>query len=658
MNNKKMKNKDILNALNTPQIEAVTYGEGPLLVLAGAGSGKTRVITRRIAYLLSRGIPPYNIVAVTFTNKAAREMLSRIETLTYPGISRKLNVSTFHSFCARMLRIYAEKLGYTRSFTIAAEKDSLRLIKLVLDNLKLSSTVFKPAWLSDVFSKIKNSLKTPEEYAEAELLPHPQHISAAFDKYQEYLHEQNMMDFDDLLTNFLTLLGKDEEAANQLQEKVKYLLIDEYQDTNITQYGIARLLVAKNQNITATGDPDQSIYGWRGAEISNILEFEADFSNAKIVRLEENYRSTTHILKCAQMLVENNRLRIEKTLFTNNPEGEKVKKIFCRDETNEAAFISSAIKELVSKGVAFSDIAVLYRVNALSRNIEDTLREKKIPYHIVAGVEFYSRKEIKDLLAYLSLLTNPASDVSLIRIINTPPREIGNTTVQRLKEFASGKISLLQAVKEVDKIETLSKRSTQKVKAFAELYNSLLAILSKPPGMAVKELITKLKYEEYLQGEEDSKERIENVRELVNAATQFEKNHNEADISEFLQDIALVADSDDYDKSVNRISLMTLHAAKGLEFPVVFICGVEDGIIPHERSVTSRSVREYEEERRLLFVGMTRAEKMLYLTYCRFRSQYGQTGFREPSPFMDELPRDVQFFYLADEDLTKENCER
>lgn len=649
-----MNPEKILLDLNEPQKEAVTHGDGPLLVLAGAGSGKTRVITRRVAYLVSQGVPPRNIVAVTFTNKAAREMLSRIESLTSPEVVRRLTISTFHSFCARLLRIHAERLGYTRDFSIADERDSVRAIKLALDSLKLATTVFKPASVAETISRIKNSLKEPESYVGSENPLYAKHIARIYEKYQEILRAGNMMDFDDLLLNLLSLLGNVQEAASELQERVRYLFIDEYQDTNLAQYGIAKLLVAKHKNITATGDPDQSIYGWRGAEISNILEFEKDFPDAKVVRLQENYRSTQNILTCAQALIENNRLRIEKTLFTNSPGGQSVKKVFCRDENNEAAFIASTIKELSSEGYSFSDVAVLYRVNALSRVLEDALRERAVPYRVVAGLEFYARREIKDILAYLDLLINQSSDIFFLRVVNTPPRGIGDTTVERIKEFATArKIPLLQAARQASQIESLPKRAVERTNTFIALYDSLLPLIKKSPSAAIKQLIQKLKYEEYLEGEEDSQDRIENVRELVSAALQFESRFENATVVDFLQEVALAADVDTYDPSAGRVSLMTLHTAKGLEFPVVFVCGVEEGLIPHERALQSRSQKEFEEERRLLFVGMTRAEKLLYLTYCRFRAQFGQKGFREPSTFLDELPRSVQFLYLADEDLTK-----
>jgi DNA helicase-2/ATP-dependent DNA helicase PcrA len=646
--------EQILLNLNEPQREAVTYGEGPLLVLAGAGSGKTRVITRRIAYLLSQGVQPRNIVAVTFTNKAAQEMLSRVQSLTSPEMARRLTISTFHSFCARLLRMYAEKIGYTGNFSIADERDSLRGVKAAFDALKLSTSVFKPASVAETISRIKNSLKPPEDWVDSENLPYGKHLPAIYEKYQEILRAGNMMDFDDLLLNLLWMLGNVEEVSSQLQERVRYLLIDEYQDTNIVQYGIARILVVKHQNITATGDPDQSIYGWRGAEISNILEFEKDFPNAKVVRLEENYRSTADILSCAQTLIENNRLRLEKNLFTNIGTGEPVKKVFCRDETNEAAFIASTIKDLSSRGYPLSDIAVFYRVNALSRAIEDALRQHSVPYRVVAGLEFYARKEIKDIITYLDLLINKSNDISFIRVVNTPPRGIGGTTVERIKEFATAnKIPLLQAARQTGEIESLPKRAVERINSFIALYDSLTPLTKKRPSAAIKELIAKLGYEEYLQTEEDSQDRIENVRELANAASQFQSRRENATVLDFLQEVALASDIDAYDASKGRVSLMTLHTAKGLEFPVVFICAVEEGLIPHEKSLQSRSKRELEEERRLLFVGMTRAKKLLYLTYARFRAQFGQRGFREPSTFLDELPRDVQFLYLADEDLTK-----
>jgi DNA helicase-2/ATP-dependent DNA helicase PcrA len=651
--------EDILLDLNEPQREAVKHGEGPLLVLAGAGSGKTRVITRRIAYLLSHGVPPRNIVAVTFTNKAAQEMLSRVQSLTSPEIVRRLTISTFHSFCARLLRSYAERIGYTRNFSIADERDSVRAVRAALDAVKLSVSQFKPAHIAETISRIKNSLKRPEDWPDSENLPYGKHLPAIYEKYQDILRAGNMMDFDDLLLNLLSLLGNVEEVASELQERVRYLLIDEYQDTNIAQYGIAKILVAKYQNITATGDPDQSIYGWRGAEISNILEFAEDFPNAKVVKLEENYRSTQDILTCAQALIENNRLRIEKTLFTNIGGGEPVKKVFCRDETNEAAFIASTIKDLSSQGFSLSDIAVFYRVNALSRAIEDALREHSVPYCVVAGLEFYARKEIKDILAYLDLLTNESNNISFLRVVNIPPRGIGETTVERVKEFgAANKTPLIQAARQAEQIESLPKRAVEKIRSFVALYDSLIPLVKKSPSIAIRELIARLRYEEYLRTEEDSQDRMGNVRELVNAASQFEIRRENVTVLDFLQEVALASDADAYDESKGRVSLMTLHAAKGLEFPVAFIAGVEEGLIPHEKSLQSRSGKELEEERRLLFVGMTRAKKLLYLTYTRFRAQFGQRGFREPSTFLDELPRSVQFLYLVDEDLTKQGAKR
>lgn len=625
-----------LNDVTESQCEAITHVEGPLLVVAGAGSGKTRVITRRIGYLISRGINPYNILAITFTNKAANEMCGRVKQfLPYEG----LWVSTFHKMCSRVLRSSIDRLGYSRDFSIYDTADQMSRIKSIMAELQLDSAQWKPRSIAASISQTKNRLIDPEAFSSTASGYYNRIVAQIYTKYHALLKGNNALDFDDLLIKTIELFKKHPDILETYQNKFKFILVDEYQDTNYAQYVIIQTLANKYKNICVTGDPDQSIYGWRGADIKNIMDFEKDYPNAKIVLLEQNYRSTKHILRAASGIIQKNKYRRKKNIWTENGEGEKIKIIKCEDEHSEAEEVARAIKSLISTGRKYTDIALFYRTNAQSRVLEIFMRNYRIPYIIIGGVEFYQRKEIKDILSYLRLCVNPHDAAALERIINTPTRGIGNATIKRLEEWAKiQKTSLFNAMRQVNSISEIKGSTAISIKKFTELIVSLQSMQKLPVKDIIKRVVKEIRYTEFLKesGEKESEDRIANVEELVNAAHEYDMNFFEGNLQGFLEEVALVSDADTLEDSAEGITLMTLHTAKGLEFPVVFITGMEEGLLPHSESKDSDE--EIEEERRLCYVGITRAMKDLYLSYAKRRSRYGQMNLCSPSRFLDEIP--------------------
>jgi DNA helicase-2/ATP-dependent DNA helicase PcrA len=623
---------DLLADLTEPQRRAVTHRDGPLLVLAGAGSGKTRVITRRVAWLIREGVAPWNIAAVTFTNKAAGEMRDRVAAITQ---TRGPVVGTFHSLCARLLREYAAEAGLDRNYTIYDVSDRRKLIKDATAKLELDSTAYSPASVEAIISRAKNELIGPEEFAGNALSLRDREIARIFRVYDEMLRAANGLDFDDLLMIPALLLKKKEELRAALEDRFRYVLIDEYQDTNHAQYAFVRALTRERRNLCVVGDPDQSIYAWRGADLNNILKFETDYPAAAVVRLEQNYRSTKTILAAADGLIARNLKRKPKALWTDNEAGPRVKVFRCTAEHQEAEQIAHLIADEIGRGAKPGDIAIFFRVNALTRVLENALRSAALPYEIVRGVEFYNRQEIKDALSYLRVLVNPADTVCLERILNVPPRGIGDTTLTRVAEFAESQgIPLLEGLRRVR--ETAALRSAAKVEDFL----TLLDKLAPKPGESVRDVVDRVimqsgLWQHYSADRDEEAGKIDNLNELINAAADFAEHNPEGTLADFLTQASLTSDQDGYDADGGKVTLMTLHAAKGLEFPVVIIAGLEQGMLPHERSISAGDV---EEERRLFFVGITRAMKRLYLTHALYRSVRGESLRQLASDFLAELP--------------------
>jgi DNA helicase-2/ATP-dependent DNA helicase PcrA len=629
--------------LTPSQWTAVDRVSGPLLVLAGPGSGKTRVITRRIARMVDRGIDARRILAITFTNKAAKEMASRVAELL-PG--RHVWVSTFHRFCARLLRERAAAVGLSPNFSIYDTADQLQVIRQVLHRLDLDMVHYPPARIAARISRAKNDGQSAEQYIQAfdqSVGDHIQGVVAkVFPVYQQGLLESNAVDFDDLLLHVATLLCENPELRSQLDERFQYVLVDEYQDTNLAQYRILAALSQDHANLCVTGDPDQSIYGWRGAQIDNILRFETDFPKAAVVRLEENFRSTKQIVRAASTLIAFNTLRKEKALVTENDEGEAVELLTYRDAGDEAEQIAHRIRQLAeSGGGAFADVAVVYRVNALSREIEIALARHGIPYQLAAGVAFYDRTEIKDMLAYLRVLNNPDDRNALLRIVNKPARGIGKRTLSRLSEWAdTNGSSLRDALTRAGDHPDLSKRAKKALAGFVQLMRALDEAATGSVEQLLGTIIERTSYTaDWLGSElEQDRQRLANIHELVSAASQYDlASGGEGTLEEFLEETSLVNEIDNVDETAGRVTLMTLHAAKGLEFSVVFVVAVEQDLIPHERALRTEDLRELEEERRLLFVGMTRAQERLYLTRARVRQVRGRAMPTIPSSFLSEL---------------------
>ncbi len=633
---------DLLADLTAAQREAATHVEGPLLVLAGAGSGKTRVITRRVGHLLAQGIPGKQILALTFTNKAAGEMRQRIVTLAPEA---GVWVGTFHGLCARLLRTYAPLVGLDRGFTIYDQADRLRAIKQAMEPLDLDGSDVTPERIESVISRAKNDLVPPKLLAQRSR-DHVDAVAAkVYQAYQERLRESSAVDFDDLLVHMVTILKEHKDVRAELDARFRYILVDEYQDTNLAQYAIVRALSVDHPNLCATGDPDQSIYGWRGANLSNILEFEQDFPGCRVVKLERNYRSTKNILRAADHLIRFNSRRKAKGLTTENPGGQPVELAIYANETDEARGVVSKIVELVREGTyTCREIAIFCRVTALTRNFEAALRAAKVPYQVVGGMSFYERQEIKDVLAYLNLMANPKDDVGFQRVVNVPPRGVGKTTLDLLAERARTLgLPLMAMARQAQAVPGLQDRAARALRDFGMLMDELSALTDQTAEQVIRKLLKLSGYHDYLEAQGKAKgegeERLANIDELVSAAREFDREHPGASILEFMEEISLTSAVDRWNDEEGAVTLMTLHAAKGLEFPVVFIVGLEQGLLPHARSKESPS--QMEEERRLLFVGITRAERELYLSHCRVREFRGQRLATIPSTFLRELPDDA-----------------
>lgn len=630
----------ILRELTDAQRQAVTHIDGPLLILAGPGSGKTRVVTHRIAHMIAQGIPPWQITALTFTNKAADEMRNRVERLA-PG--QPVWMGTFHRFCARLLRRYAPLVGLSENYSIYDTNDSKQALRRAIESARVSTTHTSPEQIAAMISRFKNRLVLPE-MLEGQSLRAADHVAArVYPVYQQQLLTANAVDFDDLLLHVARMLRDNSELRAELDERHRYILVDEYQDTNLAQYAIVRALSVDYPNLSVTGDPDQSIYGWRGADISNILDFEKDYPSVLTVRLEENYRSTPEILHVADTLIRYNTRRKAKDLFTHNSPGEPVVLRSYNDGYEEADDIADQIARGVEEGrLRPRDVAVFCRMNALTRSLEHAFRARGVPYQIVNGVEFYQRKEIKDLLAYLHLINNSSHAVALERIINTPTRGIGAKTIERLRAHADAyRIPLLEAAREARSIDGLAPRSAAKVAAFVAMYDRLCVKATAPLEDLLRYLLEETGYQEYLERtnvDESDNQPLANVDELISAAVEFDQQFPEdGSLEAFLEQVALVSDTDAWEESNDRVTLMTMHAAKGLEFPHVYIIAVENDLLPHARS--KEDPAQLEEERRLLFVGITRAERFLQLSYARRRTMRGQLRPAAPSHFLVELPR-------------------
>ncbi len=620
--------------LTASQQKAVFHRDGPLLVIAGPGSGKTRVITCRIAALVSSGVPAYNICAITFTNKAADEMRQRAFRF---AASAGAHISTFHSLCVRILRRYSEVAGITPNFSIYDDSDQSKCVKQAIVDCNLNTTDFSPARTLDAISTLKNKLIDADTFEKQADDFFSKTLSKIYSRYQQILKDLNAVDFDDLLMKAAFLLENNAAVREELGSRYKYLLIDEYQDTNHAQYRIAKALASTHNNICVTGDPDQSIYRWRGADIRNILDFEHDWPNAVVVRLEENFRSAPCILEVADRLIANNQSRKEKRLIATKPSAGKVVIEPYEDEVEEATGVAENIRRLVDEGVSLSNIAIFYRVNAQSRAIEEAFIRSKIPYQIVRGVEFYNRKEVRDILAYLKVIVNPADKIALLRIINTPARGIGKTTIDKVQNFASRcNIGLYEAIRTVSQISNIPQPTAAKLTAFLNMIEGFRKNDSGSVAEMVERVFTDSGLEKSLIAEgAEGKDAAANIEELISAAAVYDKQTETPSLVDYLQQIALFSDADAYNASGERVALMTLHSAKGLEFDNVFIVGVEEGLLPHERSADNEN--ETEEERRLFFVGITRAKVNLFIAFARYRQIRGQTLRTIPSQFLFEL---------------------
>jgi DNA helicase-2/ATP-dependent DNA helicase PcrA len=633
----------LLNDLNPVQQKAVLETEGPLLVFAGAGSGKTRVLTYRIAYLIQeKGVQPWNIFAVTFTNKAADEMRERVEKLL--GRSAKGTwISTFHSACARILRQHIEYLGFQRNFVIYDDQDQERHLKTIMKELNLDFKMFPPRAIQSGLEQLKNEGVTPDQYSPNPYNIFQKRLAVVYQRYQQDLQRNNALDFGDLLTFVTILFRRFPEVLRSFQDLCHYVMVDEFQDTNLIQYQLIKHLVVTHRNICVVGDDDQSIYRWRGAEVGNILNFEKDFPEAKVLTLEQNYRSTQNILQAANHVVRKNRYRKEKILWTENPEGELLTFYVAEDEMDEARFVVQKIIEDISTGKSvqrYRDMAVFYRINAQSRAMEDELVKNKIPYTVVGGMKFYERKEIKDVLAYLKLINNPFDGLSLRRVINVPSRGIGEKTIEKIEAFAKEKrISLYEGLKQAIGEDWLTPAFKAKMKEFIQMIEEFRrGVESIPLSQLTLALLAKTEYLQRLKEErtDEAFSKIENIDELVNVMMGLEQGEERVSLETFLDKVSLVTDVDLYEDKGNRVSLMTLHCAKGLEFPMVFIVGIEEGLLPHYRR--GEEIEDMEEERRLFYVGMTRAKERLFLSRAEKRSTFGVGRANLPSRFLDELP--------------------
>ncbi len=640
----------LLDDLNPVQQKAVVETEGPLLVFAGAGSGKTRVLTYRIAYLIQeKGVPPWNILAVTFTNKAAEEMRERVERLLGRS-ARGIWISTFHSACARILRQHIERLGFKKNFVIYDEQDQERHLKNIMRELELDFRMFHPKAFQAAIDHLKNEGITPDQYHPSPFNLFQKRLALVYQKYQEDLRRNNGLDFGDLLVFVKILFQRFPEVLKSYQNLCRYVMVDEFQDTNLIQYHLIKQIVAEHQNLCVVGDDDQSIYRWRGAEVDNILNFEKDFSEAKVITLEQNYRSTKNILQAANHMVRQNRMRKEKVLWTENPEGDLLSIYVAEDEMDEARFIVQKIQEWIqspSKMVrTYRDIAIFYRINAQSRALEEELVKNQIPYTVVGGLRFYERKEIKDILAYLRFITNPSDGLSLKRILNVPSRGIGEKTIEKVELFSKEKgIPLYEGMRQALKEEWLSPATRSRIEEFIQMVEEMKEeAQTLSLSQLTLSLLGKTGYLQRLKEEatDEAFSRLENIEELINVMIEYEKSEGKVSIESFLDKVSLVTDVDLYEDKGNRVSLMTLHCAKGLEFPVVFIVGVEEGLLPHYRR--GEEIEDMEEERRLFYVGITRSKEKLFLSRAERRSTFGVGRANLPSRFLDDLPIElIQF---------------
>ena len=664
---------DLLSDLTPEQVEAATHVDGPLLIIAGAGSGKTRVLTRRVAYLMSLGIDPASILSITFTNKAAGEMKDRVGKIMGRQLrdfgrldTRNPLLCTFHSLCLRVLKHYAARVGIDPAFTVYDSADQNKLIKDAIKAVDLSPTNFPAAMVQSNISKAKNKLQFPADYARSANDYVGRNVSRVYTKYQQLLEQAGALDFDDLLLKTADAFRRHPDVLAELQERFRYILIDEYQDTNHVQYVIAHALAMKYRNICVVGDPDQSIYAWRGADIQNILDFEQDYADAKVVRLERNYRSTRRILAVADSLIANNSQRKEKRLLTDNEDGDKIRVVNSQDEHDEAAYVTSEFKKLHESGISWNSMAIFYRMNALSRVMEDALRRGNVPYTMARGVEFYNRKEIKDTLAYLRVIANPRDDISLERVINTPTRGIGDSTVKLLQTQAvAAGVCLFDALRNASRMQGVSTRAAKSIEQFVHMIDTFAAraarkqslaeaitdifaaarAVSAPPTkgrvQSLMEDIVKQSGLEALYLKERAanptaeNDPLANINELISAAAEFDDTQPEGSLDDYLAQVSLVSDADHLKGGSGAVTLMTLHAAKGLEFPVVAMIGLEEGVLPHSR--TRANPDEIEEERRLCFVGITRAQKHLIITKAQYRTIRGLRERTVTSPFINEL---------------------
>ena len=640
----------LLTGMNDQQAEAVQTTEGPLLIMAGAGSGKTRVLTHRIAYLIDeKMINPWNILAITFTNKAAREMRERAVALN-PATSETL-IATFHSMCVRILRREADHIGYNRNFTIVDPGEQRTLMKRILKNLNLDPKKWNERAILGTISNAKNDLLDEIAYEHQAGDMYTQIVAKCYKAYQEELRRSEAMDFDDLIMMTLRLFDKNPDVLAYYQQRYQYIHVDEYQDTNHAQYQLVKLLASRFKNICVVGDADQSIYGWRGADMQNILDFEKDYPEAKVVLLEENYRSTKKILQAANEVIKNNRNRRPKKLWTQNDEGEQIVYYRANDERDEAVFVASTIDNIVREKVKnFKDFAVLYRTNAQSRTIEEALLKSNIPYTMVGGTKFYSRKEIRDVISYLNLIANTSDNISFERVVNEPKRGVGPGTLEKLRNFAyEQNMSLLYASANI-MLSPIKGKAAQGVYDFA---NMILNLRDQLDGLSITDtveaILDKSGYLDALSMQQtlESQSRIENIEEFMSVTKNFDETNTDGTEDEtgidrlgrFLNDLALIADTDDGEAEAAEVTLMTLHAAKGLEFPVVFLIGMEEGVFPLSRA--SEEPDELEEERRLAYVGITRAEEILFLTNANTRTLFGKTGYNRPSRFLREISDDL-----------------
>jgi DNA helicase II / ATP-dependent DNA helicase PcrA len=631
--------------LNEEQREAVLHDKGPALILAGAGSGKTRVVTFRITRLIQeKKVPPSRIMAVTFTNKAAQEMRNRIAALVGRSGAQGIFMGTFHSFCLQMLKIHGEKLGYRAGFTIYDDSDQKSLIKECLWDLKWDEKQVHPQAVHSYISAAKNELKNPKEYEEMAAGIFMEKVAQIYPRYQAKLKQNNAMDFDDLLFNAVMLLKQYPEILESYRQRFDYVMVDEYQDINTTQYQLVSAIAHPLNNLYVVGDPDQSIYGWRGADIRNILRFEQDFPGAKIFKLQQNYRSTKSIIQTAQSVIRNNSQRKEKELFSLREMGESVTYYQAEDDKDEAEFVMKTLyQRLGEPGRKYRHVAILYRTNAQSRVLEDACRRNNIPYIIVGGLKFYDRKEVKDLLAYLHVLVNPQDSVSLRRMINVPIRGIGSGTVEKLEMSAKQQdITLLDSARQAAAMGEFGKKITQALGSFVLMMDELVAqkLLTKPSDF-VRAVLERSGYLTELAHDDtpESKMRAENLKELVNSVADYEATAENPTLEGYLDQVSLVADIDKLDDDKNSVTLMTMHNAKGLEFPIVFMTGLEEGLFPHNNSIESDN--EVQEERRLCYVGMTRAMDLLYMTGAACRYVYGTAQWRAPSRFLAEIPKEM-----------------